>query len=225
MAIFLIIKDESSEERVRLTSKPFILGRSSKCHKTLDDNMVSGRHLAIKINDNFRVVLKDLGTTNGTYLNGSKIDESYLYLDDFVQIGKVSLQLDDSDMSAKELGLHKRDYERTNVTFVKMGAQVEGVDDYEEDEFGHVKQKNLLAKIRQKKEQEDTGSDVLEASQEDHTRTAATTIDEHNELKEASELLKKEKKKSKKKRGSVKEASKEKEDDGLVNKLKGLFKK
>lgn len=218
MAIYLIIKENDQEERVRLTARPFLIGRSSKCHKTLTDSMVSGRHLAVKINDDHRVVIKDLETTNGTYLNGSKISESFLYLDDFIQVGKVTMELDDSEMSAKELGLHKRDYERTNVTFVKMGAQIDGVDDMEEDEFGQLKQKNLLAKIRQKKSQE--GSDEEE-------QTMATKIDENQKdlLQEASLKIKQEKKKKKVKKPQKKASKENDDDDGLVDKLKGFFKK
>ncbi len=214
MAIFLIIKENNEEERVRLTTRPYLIGRSSKCHKTLVDNMVSGRHLAVKINDDHRVVIKDLETTNGTYLNGSKISESFLYLDDFIQVGKVTMELDDSEMSAKELGLHQRDYERTNVTFVKMGAQVEGVDDMEEDEFGQLKQKNLLAKIRQKK------------SLDNEEQTKATKIDDSKNdlLQEASIKMKQEKVKKKKKVKKPKKDVSEKEES-LVGKLKGLFKK
>lgn len=222
MAIYLIVKEKDQETRVRLTAKPFFIGRSSKCHLTLEDSVISGKHLAVKINSEGRAVIKDLETTNGTYLNGSKIQETFMYLEDFVQIGAVKIVLDDSEMSAKELGLHKRDFERTSVTFVRLGAKVEGVDDFEEDEFGESKQKTLLAKIRKKQEIDDeTRTKTVQENLNKEPPKKATKITELDSLE-----LKQDKKKEGKaaKRKKRKPDSKE-DESGLVGKLKGLFKK
>lgn len=151
-----------------------------------------------------------------------------MYLDDFVQIGKVKIVIDDSEMNAKELALHKRDFERTNVTFVRLGAQVEGLEDIEEDEFGQSKQNTLLAKIRKKNEGDSTTTATMSEDQKelvkDYTVTkvdkpAPTEIDglELKNKKKASN------KKPKKKASSLKKN--EAEEDGLMGKLKGLFKK
>jgi len=225
MAIYLIISESEQNHRVRLTSKPFFMGRSNKCHLTVTDSMVSGKHLAVKINSDHRVVIKDLDTTNGTYLNGNKIQESLMYLEDFIQIGKIKINLDDSEMSANELKLHKRDFERTNVTFVRLGATVEGFDEDEEDEFGVSKQRTLLAKIRKMKESEQTATVTEQqrreiSSEEDGSEE---TIEE-SPPEDSSEVKPKEKKK-KKKRSVAKSDAKKEESDGLVGKFKGLFKK
>lgn len=217
MAIYLIITEEGQETRVRLTQKAFFMGRSSKCHLTLSDSMISGKHLAAKVNSEGRAVIKDLETTNGTFLNGSKIQETFLYLDDYVQIGKVKIVLDDSEMNAKELGLHKRDFERTSVTFVRLGAKVEGLEEEEFDEFGESKQRTLLAKIRRKQEVEEATQTVTKKEPEVEKK-----ISELDELELKKEKLEKaEKKKIKRKKTvDVKE-----EKTGLVGKLKNLFKK
>lgn len=216
MAIYLKISENDEEERVRLSTRPFLIGRSNKCHKTLTDALVSGRHLAVKINEDQRVIIKDLETTNGTFLNGAKIDESFLYLDDFIQIGEVTLQLDDSEMSSKELALHQRDYERTNVTFVKMSAQIPGVEDMVEDDAGQLRQKNLLAKVREKKE--------LDQKVDEETR-ATKVAKKQKEILEASKDLKVTESKRSKKKIKKKVVKDKEEDSGLVGKLKGLFKK
>lgn len=221
MAIYLIVREKDQETRVRLTAKPFFIGRSSKCHLTLEDTVISGKHLAVKINSDGRAVIKDLETTNGTYLNGSKIQETFLYLEDFVQIGAVKIVLDDSEMSAKELGLHKRDFERTSVTFVRLGAKVQGVEDYEEDEFGESKQKTLLAKIRRKQEiDEETRTRTKQEIKGDETPQKATKITELDALE-----LKQDKKKDSKSLKKKKRNTDSKDDSGIVGKLKGLFKK
>lgn len=224
MAIYLVISENDQNHRIRLTNKPFFMGRSNKCHLTVTDSMVSGKHLAVKINDDNRVVIKDLDTTNGTYLNGNKIQESLLYLEDFIQIGKIKINLDDSDMSANELKLHKRDFERTNVTFVRLGATVEGFDDDEEDEFGVSKQKTLLAKIRRKKESEQTVT-VTEQQQKEINEEEQIEKDE-SEAPPSIESVEIDKKPQKKKRlQNKKPQSKEQDQNGLVGKIKGIFKK
>lgn len=148
MAIYLKITEDTDMHSIRLGKRPIFIGRSSKCHITVKDTMVSGKHLAIKINDDSRVVIKDLDTTNGTYLNGSKVEESLLYLEDIIQVGRVKITLDSKEMSSNELKLHQRDFERTSVTFVKLGAHLNN--DFDDDPTGVRKQKTLLAKVREK---------------------------------------------------------------------------
>jgi pSer/pThr/pTyr-binding forkhead associated (FHA) protein len=227
MAIYLYVKDGDEETRVRLTGKPLFIGRSSKCHITLKDSMISGKHLAVKVNSDGRAVIKDLETTNGTFLNGSKIQETFIYLDDFIQIGKVKITLDDSEMNAKELGLHKRDFERTSVTFVRLGAKVEGIDDVDEDEFGPSKQKTLLAKIRKKQEIEEHTQTVTKREEPKPEREAPkqqTRIGSLEEL-ELKGDKKKESKKSKRKKTKKVQTENVEEENGILGKLKSLFKK
>lgn len=163
MAIYLRITEENKNQHIRIGARPIFIGRSSKCHITLKDNMVSGKHLAIKINGDGHVVIKDLDTTNGTYLNGNKIDESLLYLDDFIQVGRIKMSLVPKEMTSQELKIHQRDFERTNVTFVNLGNQVTSNDDFESDS-GLNKQRTLLAKIREKNKQ--NKNNVVQSAQE-----------------------------------------------------------
>ena len=74
-----------------------ILGRSTDCQLQVDDDGISRRHARVGIDQNgqFRVV--DLGSTNGTYVNGVRVDAVVLKDGDKIQIGsntvlKFSLQ-------------------------------------------------------------------------------------------------------------------------------------
>lgn len=49
-----------------------ILGRSPECHVTIDDPLVSREHAKILV-DGERVVLKDLGSRNGSKVNGQQV--------------------------------------------------------------------------------------------------------------------------------------------------------
>ncbi len=71
-----------------ITSTAMILGRdASSSNVTINNDLVSKNHLkVIPKGDQFYIV--DLGSTNGTYVNGEKISESLITPEDQVQLGK-----------------------------------------------------------------------------------------------------------------------------------------
>lgn len=260
MAIYLKITEDNKNKSVRVGARPIFIGRSSKCHITLNDNMVSGKHLAIKINADQHVVIKDLNTTNGTYLNGNKIDESLLYIDDFIQVGRVKISLLPKEMTSQELKIHQRDFERTNVTFVKLGNRFSGLDDDDENENGISKQRTLLAKIREKNKQGDSQISSKNPQETEHsakqvnivfdkdnaspneidTEELPDPIEDSIEVDTGPDDKKKpkaaiNKEKLKKEPDDLEENEEEDDDeyvdeeeeeaDGLVSKIKGLFKR
>ncbi|GAA3706172.1 DUF3662 and FHA domain-containing protein [Zhihengliuella alba] len=60
-------------KRYGLNSDSIILGRSSQADIPVDDTGVSRKHLEIR-QENGRTYAVDLGSTNGSYVNGQKID-------------------------------------------------------------------------------------------------------------------------------------------------------
>lgn len=63
-----------------------ILGRSVKCHIQIDEDSVSRNHCRIKFTGR-SYVIKDLGSTNGTYVNDEMVDEIVLKDGDLIKIG------------------------------------------------------------------------------------------------------------------------------------------
>jgi hypothetical protein len=61
-----------SGERISLGDRPIIIGRQSDCHVTLNDQNVSRRHAEIRPGRG-AYVIRDLGSTNGTLVNGTRI--------------------------------------------------------------------------------------------------------------------------------------------------------
>ena len=57
----------------------------------LDDITVSRAHAAFERRERRRVVRRDVGSLNGTYVNGEQVDETKLGAGDEVQIGKFKL--------------------------------------------------------------------------------------------------------------------------------------
>ena len=79
-------------ERLALTS-PFNIGRSSKCRHVVDNVKVSREHTLLQFDEAVRHWLViDLGSTNGTYLNGKRINRPTVLRDgDEIGIGDARL--------------------------------------------------------------------------------------------------------------------------------------
>ena len=58
----------------------------------IDQESVSRNHAKI-INTGKSIILRDLGSTNGTYVNDELIDEYVLRDGDFIKIGRTHLQV------------------------------------------------------------------------------------------------------------------------------------
>lgn len=75
---FLLKKNFNSEEKIYITEKNFILGREAEgTDYHINDSKVSKRHLEILDIDD-ELFIRDLNSTNGTYLNEVKIDANRL---------------------------------------------------------------------------------------------------------------------------------------------------
>ena len=70
-----------------------VMGRSPDADFLLDDPYASEFHLRLALKDD-QVVLSDLGSTNGTYLNGRRITvPTPLSKGDAVQVGKTIMEV------------------------------------------------------------------------------------------------------------------------------------
>jgi len=71
------------------------IGRSEACELVLDDDYVSAMHAILTHRDSGGWVIKDLGSTNGTYVNAERIiDPTIVGVDDIIRIGEVQMRLE-----------------------------------------------------------------------------------------------------------------------------------
>ena len=82
-------------ERVGVSDDPVTIGRLSECDVVLADDSVSRRHAEVRRREN-AIVVVDLGSTNGTKVNGEKIQERQLLDGDQIMVGSTSLRFEAS---------------------------------------------------------------------------------------------------------------------------------
>lgn len=75
MIVKLIVHGGKNEGAVIVVNKPqFVIGRLPECNLRIESKALSRRHAQIDVNDG-SVTIKDLGSTNGTFVDGKKITE------------------------------------------------------------------------------------------------------------------------------------------------------
>jgi hypothetical protein len=81
---------DGTGQRVSLTPGPNIVGRGVDCDLQLMDQGVSRRHVDVHIADGHAVVY-DLGSTNGTSVNGHTVQSQQLQHGDVIRVGHSRL--------------------------------------------------------------------------------------------------------------------------------------
>lgn len=99
-AKLLLQKGNLDKQSFDLSKQSMILGRDSACDICLSDDTVTSRHASLNYTDNGWEI-KDLGSSNGTFVNGKKVTSKTLQHRDKVALGQIELQFEDSGAAAK----------------------------------------------------------------------------------------------------------------------------
>ena len=97
-----VIQGADQGKRFELKARPMALGRDGSNPIRLHDNEISRRHAEVRFVEpsSFRVV--DLGSANGTYLNGKSIEQATLKPGDQIRLGQTVLLFGDSAPSSTD---------------------------------------------------------------------------------------------------------------------------
>ena len=87
-ACLVVIYGPELGRKYGLDSPSMTLGRSNKCDIQIDQESVSRAHSKI-VNAGRAVRIRDLGSTNGTYVNDELVEERTLVDGDFIKIGRT----------------------------------------------------------------------------------------------------------------------------------------
>src|SRR4029078_3906824 len=99
----MVLQGPDKGRRFELPDQPALVGRESR-QLPLSDNTVSRRHAEL-IPGNEGWVLRDLGSSNGTYINGLRVTNRYiLKLGDQIRVGRTLMVFGGQKGVTKERG-------------------------------------------------------------------------------------------------------------------------
>ncbi len=116
MAKLIMSLDNAVIREVPLDKERFTIGRKAHNDIQIDNLAVSGEHALIVtiLNDSF---LEDLGSTNGTLVNGNPVKKHILQTNDVIEIGKYKLKfISEAPTGAASVA----DFEKTMVLRAPM---------------------------------------------------------------------------------------------------------
>ena len=107
MASLFVIQGADQGKRFELTPKPTALGRDNSNPIRLHDTEVSRRHAEVRqVDEAFRVV--DLGSANGTFVNGQAVEQSPLRSGDRLQLGQTVMLFSEGSSASIDKDLARR---------------------------------------------------------------------------------------------------------------------
>ena len=110
MAKLILSLDGQMIKEIALSKERTTIGRKPHNDIQIDNLAVSGEHAIIMtiLNDSF---LEDLGSTNGTLVNGQPVKKHFLQSSDVVEIGKYKLKY----MNEAHANMSQAEFEKTMV--------------------------------------------------------------------------------------------------------------
>ena len=89
-AYLVVLAGASVGEMYKVEGDKVVIGRGQKAQIRLFDDGISREHAQIVIDGN-QIVLQDLGSTNGTFCNGLKVDRRELVDGDKILVGSTTI--------------------------------------------------------------------------------------------------------------------------------------
>ena len=92
VSLTFVEPEERAREKIEV-GESLVVGRSAECDLALDDTYLSSRHARFTT-DNGDLIVEDLGSTNGTYVNQELVKErTIVSRGDIIQIGGVIFEV------------------------------------------------------------------------------------------------------------------------------------
>lgn len=115
----IIMEGNDKGKKLTLSKNISTIGKMDDNDIILDDKTVSRKHVEVEYkSDSF--LLRDLDSTNGTYVNGTRVKESYLLPGDRIKIGRTTLEFTAFDEKVKIDPSQKTEFGKMVGTSTKM---------------------------------------------------------------------------------------------------------
>ena len=95
-ATVVVVRGPDRGADVRLSGQAIRIGSGVDCDLVLTDDAVSAAHVALEL-QGANVVVRDLGSTNGTFVGGHGVGEARVPLGSVVRVGRTALHLRGDD--------------------------------------------------------------------------------------------------------------------------------
>lgn len=126
MASVTVIFGGQEQKTFPLDRPKLVVGREPTCEIHIDNLGISRQHCAFSTRGEAFIV-QDMGSSNGTFVNGRKITEHFLNNDDEIVIGKYTLKFKNEQQSAPAAskGAESEAVPDTLNTYVMDGAKIQ----------------------------------------------------------------------------------------------------
>lgn len=105
LALAYLVPQDRTHQNLEITHSPWRIGRGTKNDCVIEDHSVSRVHAEIRINEQGELLLNDLGSMNGVFVNENRVRSIALQQGDNVDIGEVRYtfsRLEDEDVAEQE---------------------------------------------------------------------------------------------------------------------------
>lgn len=134
-----ILSGPFAGQKIELTNKHFLIGRELDCQLRPASDLVSRHHCAL-LRDEYTLRIKDLGSKNGTFVNGQRVSgEVILSSNDVLTIGDIQARISlATDSAVVSPGLNDTQATFLDNTALDAGADVPSSLQSDSDTATHV---------------------------------------------------------------------------------------
>lgn len=162
MAIILLIRTEDAKITELPLEGEVILGRSSSCSFKILDTKMSGNHGSFNLNAEGQLIFKDLGSTNGSFINNVKTQQTVVKVHDIIRMGNTLVRIDEKSLTIpekKRLGIKDEDKKVKDPTAlvnstIEEAKQAQSKKDQLKNEAEKKKGVVLSKKLKEKKKED-----------------------------------------------------------------------
>lgn len=120
-ATLVMVKEDGSSKEIPLDRDSIVIGRDEGARLRIPLPSVSRRHCELLMSKDDELVVKDLGSSNGTFVNGKKVRHQELSPGDLLAVGPVVFVV--------RISGHPKDIDAKDCYMAGVVGQDEGDDD------------------------------------------------------------------------------------------------